>query len=111
VSAREVSYSGLEDPGHLMAEIEAFYRAFSFQPRREEPSDHISVEAGFVGYLFLKEAYARMRGEQESVEVTRRARERFVTKHLRRCAQGMAARLADAPDYLRETLIWLAERA
>ncbi|MBI1998533.1 MAG: molecular chaperone TorD family protein, partial [Deltaproteobacteria bacterium] len=56
VSPREVSYCGFEDPGRLLAQLSAFYHAFSFNPRREESIDHVSVEAGFVGYLFLKEA-------------------------------------------------------
>ncbi len=110
VSPREVSYCGFEEPGRLMAELASFYRAFSFQPRREEPADHISVEAGFVGYLFLKEAYARMRGDAESIGVTKKARERFADEHVVRCAVGMTERLTDGPPYLREVLLWLAEQ-
>jgi len=34
VSPREVSYCGFEDPGRLMAELSAFYQAFSYQPRQ-----------------------------------------------------------------------------
>lgn len=109
VSPREVSYCGFEDPGRLMAELASFYQAFSFQPRREEPIDHISVEAGFVGYLFLKEAYAQMRGDSESAEITKSARERFTGEHLGRCAQGMIAQLSDGPPYLRSALLWLVK--
>lgn len=110
VSPREVSYCGLEDPGRLMAELTSFYDAFSFQPRREEPIDHISVEAGFVGYLFLKEAYAEMRGDSESAEITKNARERFTDEHVGRCALGMIQRLSEGPPYLRSVLLWLAEK-
>ncbi|MBI2359218.1 MAG: molecular chaperone TorD family protein, partial [Deltaproteobacteria bacterium] len=110
LSPREASYCGFEDPGRLMAELAAFYHAFSFQPRREEPFDHISVEAGFVGYLFLKEAYARMRGESEPVEITKSARARFTDEHVGRCARGMIERPSGAPPYLRNVLVWLAEK-
>ena len=71
VSPREVSYCGFEDPGRLMAELNSFYHAFSYLPRREESIDHVSVEAGFVGYLFLKEAYARQRGDSDAAEITK----------------------------------------
>jgi len=108
VSPREVSYCGFEDPGRLMAELASFYQAFSFQPRREEPIDHISVEAGFAGYLFLKEAYAQMREDSESVGITKKARERFTDEHIGRCARGMIHRLGDIPPYLGDVLSWLA---
>ncbi|HWT82036.1 MAG TPA: hypothetical protein VN648_24890, partial [Candidatus Methylomirabilis sp.] len=32
VSAREVSYRGMEEPGQIMADIQAFYQAFAFLP-------------------------------------------------------------------------------
>ena len=110
VSPREVSYCGFEDPGRLMAELASFYDAFSFEPRREEPIDHISVEAGFVGYLFLKEAYAQMQADSESVEITKKARERFTHEHVGRCTRGMIYRPSDIPPYLRGVLSWLAEK-
>jgi nitrate reductase assembly molybdenum cofactor insertion protein NarJ len=108
ISPREISYCGLEDPGHVMAQLATFYQAFSFTPRREESIDHISVEAGFVGYLFLKEAYAQMQGDRESGDITKEARERFIKQHLQRCAQGMVNRFSDLPLYLRNALSWLA---
>lgn len=110
VSPREVSYCGFEDPGRLMAELAAFYHAFSFEPCREDPIDHISVEAGFVGYLFLKEAYARTQGDSESVEITKNARERITDEHVARCARGMIDRLSDSPPYLRNVLLWIAKK-
>jgi len=110
VSPREVTYCGFEDPGRVMAELQFFYRAFSFQPRCEEPVDHISVEAGFTGYLFLKEAYAQLSGNAETIEITQEARERFLREHLTRCAQGMIERPIDIPPYIKNTLAWLAEK-
>jgi nitrate reductase assembly molybdenum cofactor insertion protein NarJ len=110
ISPREVSYCGHEDPGQVMAQLAKFYQAFSFTPRREESIDHISVEAGFVGYLFLKEAYAQMQGDSTSADITKQARERFINEHLERCAQGMANRFGDFPVYLRNVLSWLGAK-
>ena len=109
VSPREVSYCGFEDPGRLMAMLQGFYQAFAFQPEREESIDHIAVEAGFVGYLFLKEAYARTQENAEAAAVTRTARERFIQRHLKRCVVGVMERLDAVPDYIRGALSWLAE--
>ena len=110
LSPREVSYCGFEDPGRLMAELQAFYHAFLFQPHREESIDHLSVETGFVGYLFLKEAYARMEGTPEAVEVTRNARLRFADEHVARSVSGMIERRSDKPDYIQLLLSWLMDR-
>jgi nitrate reductase assembly molybdenum cofactor insertion protein NarJ len=111
VSPREVSYCGFEDPGWLMAELSAFYRAFSFEPRREEPIDHVSVESGFLGYLFLKEAYAETRGDSEAAEITKSARQRFVNEHLLRCADGILNRLNEGPRSLQKIFLWLVKNA
>jgi nitrate reductase assembly molybdenum cofactor insertion protein NarJ len=111
VSPREVSYCGFEDPGHVMAELASFYDAFSFQPRREEPIDHISVEAGFVGYLFLKETYAWIEGNWQGAAITREARERFIKEHVARCAGGMYKRMSDSPAHLIKVLLWVVKMA
>jgi nitrate reductase assembly molybdenum cofactor insertion protein NarJ len=110
VSPREVSYSGFEDPGRLMAELNAFYHAFAFEPRREEPVDHLSVEAGFIAYLFLKQAYAQVRGDVDAAAVALRARDQFMEGHLGRCAQGMRERLTNAPPYLTTALTWIVQK-
>lgn len=111
VSPREVSYCGFEDPGRLMAELAAYYHAFSFQPKREESIDHIAVETGFVGYLFLKEAYAEMRDNPESAFITAEARRRFIDEHVQRCARGMIERHGEMPNYLAIVLSWLSHKA
>ena len=110
ISPREVSYCAFDDPEEVMAELEFFYRAFSFQPQREDPIDHVSVEADFVGYLFLKEAYARLSGNSETIGITKDARKRFAKGHLSRCARGMIDRPADMPLYIKHALSWLAEK-
>ena len=111
VSPREVSYCGFEDPGYLMANLRAFYDAFSFRPRRDEPIDHICVEAGFVGYLFLKQTYAWTQGNWDDAAITKNARERFTNEHVARCASGMHKRMGDSPCYLSRVFLWVLETA
>jgi len=110
VSPREVSYCGFEDPGRLMAELQSFYQAFSYLPRREESIDHVSVEAGFVGYLFLKEAYARTQENAGAAQITKSARSRFMKEHVSRCAAGIFDRLNDSTSYLQGAFLWLVEK-
>ena len=110
VSPREVSYCGFEDPGRLISELAGFYHAFSFNPRREESIDHVAVEAGFVGYLFLKEAYASMRNSSTSAAIVKDAREHFFREHLARLARGMSERPAAMPSYLQSVFSWLKDR-
>jgi hypothetical protein len=94
VSPREVSYCGLADPGRVLADLAAAYEAFAFRPRAEDPIDHIAVEAAFVGYLFLKEGFARATGDIEAAETTAAARTAFVAEHLSMMAAPIAQRLA-----------------
>ncbi len=93
VSPREVAYRGMEDPGRILADIKTFYEAFAYRPKTEEPPDHIAVEAGFLGYLCLKEAFARARGNEENAEVASQAAARFCQEHLSALAWPLADRL------------------
>jgi hypothetical protein len=96
VSPREVYYRGAEDPGSLLADVSAFYRAFAYAPKTEEPTDHVAVEVGFLGYLRLKEAYAASLGMDEAVRTTREAFERFAAQHLRIWSEPLSRALARA---------------
>ena len=96
VPPREVAYRGMEDPGHILADIGAFYDAFAFQPATEEPPDHLAVEAGFLGYLCLKEAYALARGNAEEAELVATAADRFREAHLSALAWAVADRVETA---------------
>lgn len=93
VSPREVSYLPMGDPGKILSDIRAFYEAFTFHPETEEAPDHIAVEAGFMGYLCLKEAYARARGRTDEAEVAAKASARFREEHLSCLAWPLADRL------------------
>jgi nitrate reductase assembly molybdenum cofactor insertion protein NarJ len=96
VSLREVTYRGMEDPGRILADIGAFYEAFAFRPETEEAPDHLAVEAGALGYLSLKEAYARARTADDDAEMTARAAARFREEHVARLAWPVAERLQDS---------------
>jgi hypothetical protein len=92
-SPREVAYRGMGDPGQILSDILAFHEAFAFRPQAEEPPDHVAVEAGFLGYLCLKQAYARMRGNEDEAEIAAEAAARFCEEHLSSLAWPLADRL------------------
>lgn len=98
VPAREVGYRAGRDPGWLLADVARFYDAFAYRPRAEDPADHFAVEAGFVGYLWLKEALARSCGDDDAADVTAEARRVFVAEHLTGVAQAFARALVAAGD-------------
>jgi hypothetical protein len=90
---REISYRQGLDAGAFLAELTAFYQAFAYQRGDDEPPDHAAVEAGFVGYLKLKELYARVRGNEEEATVVAEAVDRFIQDHLAMLAEPLAASL------------------
>lgn len=94
-SPREAAYVGLGDPGRSLAEVRAFYEAFSYHPSTEDPPDHLSVAAGFVGYLRLKEAFALGLGNDEAAGTVREARERFEREHLVRITVPLSRKLKE----------------
>lgn len=111
VSPREVTYQPFADPGHLLAELATTYEAFAFRPRAEDPIDHIAVEASFVAYLLLKEAYAAARGEDAYVTTTAAARAAFIAAHVSVLGAALADRLETAsPSYLLATARLLGAR-
>jgi nitrate reductase assembly molybdenum cofactor insertion protein NarJ len=110
VSPREVSYTRA-DPGAVLADLSRAYAAFAYRPRAEEPIDHIAVETGFAGYLYLKEAFARSSGDSEAAGRVASARRAFFENHLQGFAAGFAQRLeALSPSYLCECSRALAQR-
>lgn len=113
VSPREAAYGGWEDPARILSSLRAYYDAFSFAPRAEDPPDHAAVEWGFVGYMFMKEAFLRDNGETDAAETVAAARRDFLEKHVRRFAAPLERRLAaiDAPGHLRAAARAAAARA
>lgn len=93
-SPREVTYRRATLTAGFLAELRAFYEAFAYQPRLDEPPDHVAVQAGFVGYLRLKEAFAQLRGDADQAALTRQAADLFVTEHLVNMAGPLGAALS-----------------
>jgi len=93
VSPREVAYRGRQDPGATVADVSAFYRAFAFEPRVEDPPDHVAVEVGFAGYLRLKESFALSRADREGALLCAEGLQRFLDEHLRCIAEPLLAKL------------------
>jgi hypothetical protein len=102
VSPREVAHRPLADPGALLAELQAIYAAFAYVPATlaDEPPDHVAVEAAFVAFLRLKQAYAQARGDADRAELCARAAAQFENDHLRVLSGPLARRLADGPRHL-----------
>ncbi len=112
VSPREVAYSGLADPGHILAQLSELYAMFAYRPRAEDPFDHVAVEVGFVGYLWLKEAFARADGQTAAAQTAADARTHVLAVHLANLGHGLAARLVDtaSPSHLTAAARILADR-
>jgi nitrate reductase assembly molybdenum cofactor insertion protein NarJ len=111
VSPREVTYRHGFATGGLIAELESYYAAFGYQPRCGETPDHVAVETGFVAYLQLKQAYARVAGRGEQEAVTEEAAARFIADHLSVLAQPLAESLPQSGlSYLALAAQWLLAR-
>ncbi len=109
---REAAAHPALDPGRLMAELTAVYEAFGYRPGGPEPPDHVSVEAGFLGYLRLKQAYALACGQPDWAERAAEAARRFLAEHLGDLAEALARALPDwAPPYLASACRELRARA
>lgn len=98
VSPREAAHCGMRDPGQLLADLQARYAAFGFRPDVEDALDHVAVEAAFVGYLRLKEAYALTEGDSERAAIVREAAAAFIADHLREMGEPIALKLESAGD-------------
>ena len=93
---REVSYRSWVEPGQMLSELSAYYDAFGFKTRTNELPDHIAVEAGFVGYLRLKELYARECGDDKNAEITADAAVSFIEDHLSKYSEKLNSLLSNS---------------
>ena len=89
-SPREASYFDNIQLGYLIAELCAHYEAFAYESSLVEAPDHVAVEAGFIAFLRLKEAYALAEGDEDHAAVTHEAAEHFLSEHLARMASTLA---------------------
>lgn len=90
---REISYRDWTQPGYLLSELTSYYDAFAYQSKIVEAPDHVSVEAGFVAYLKLKEAYADAIADDEHAAVTCEAGQQFIKEHLSMMTEPLARSL------------------
>ena len=93
---REVSHRDSVIPGGFLADLCGYYEAFAYQPPAGETPDHVASEAGFIGYLRLKEAYARTCGDDEQARIAAVAARRFIEEHLAMLAHRFAASVKDS---------------
>ncbi len=93
---REVSHRDLIETGSLLSELSCYFDAFAYRPATQEPLDHVSVGADFIGYLRLKEEFALANANAEHAAVTREAAQRFLEDHLSTIAGPLAARLSES---------------
>lgn len=94
--AREATCHQTVQLGYLMSELQAYYNAFAFHPSTAEAPDHVSVEAGFISYLKMKEAYALASQDEERAATTSESAQRFIEDHLTNLAQPLAERLGSS---------------
>ena len=97
---REASHRATLVPGVLLAELEAYYQGFGYQPACLEAPDHVAVEAGFMAFLRLKQAYAFANGLSDQAEMAAAAAHRFLTDHLAVIAEPLARSLQLGIAYL-----------
>jgi nitrate reductase assembly molybdenum cofactor insertion protein NarJ len=84
--------------GPLLADVAGFYRAFSFEAPAGLTTDHICTELGFMGWLAMKEAFARHEGDEDHRAITEEARRRFVKDHLGRWVLAFLERVAQVGE-------------
>jgi nitrate reductase assembly molybdenum cofactor insertion protein NarJ len=93
-ASREVSYQQSTLSGQFLADLGAYYQSFGYCPPLDEPFDHVAVEADFMAYLKMKEAYAVAYLQEEQVDVTVDAARAFVEDHLSTISPQLAETLA-----------------
>lgn len=78
-----------------LADINAFYKAFGLKvgEQTKEKLDHISIELEFLGYLTIKELYARKEGDKEKYEICIKAKKSFMEDHFYQWATKFAQNL------------------
>ncbi len=94
--AREATWHESMELGYLMSELSICYQAFAYTPTAAEPPDHVAVEAGFVAYLKLKEAFATAEGEDAKANVARDAAATFIRDRMASMGEPLGALLADS---------------
>lgn len=110
-AAREISHREYVTPGAALAEINVSYEVFAFRPVTDEPPDHVAVEADFMAYLRVKEAYAVTRDAELQASIAAEAAARFAENHVAFIAEPLHTSLTQSGvEYLRLVSQWLLDR-
>jgi TorA maturation chaperone TorD len=82
----------------LLADIGGFLAAFGLAPAqaRADLEDHVAAECELMSVLALKEARALAEGQEDGLDVTRRAQQAFLADHLGRWGAAFASGLREA---------------
>jgi TorA maturation chaperone TorD len=108
---REASYRTTLQLGYLLAELEAYYCAFAYEPDSHEPIDHVATEIDFIAFLRLKEALARAHDQLDEADIVRSAAETFLADHLSAIAEPLCNSLQHSGfAYLQQASQLLLER-
>lgn len=108
---REVTYRQATLSGAFLAELAAYYQAFGYRAAGSEPLDHVSVEADFVAFLLLKQAFALSNQQRDQAAITARAAQSFIDEHLSNIAGPLAESIpASGIGYLQGAAQALAAR-
>lgn len=86
----------------MLAELSAFYKAFSYQPNLRRKHPIISpLKPGFHGLSEIEGAFANECGDTENAEITAKAAKTFNDEHLAKFTEQIAKSLASSGiDYL-----------
>ena len=97
--ATESAYdlAAMANRGPLIAEVSAFYEAFSYPARltSDVVPDHVVVELDFMGYLAFKIAYALHENRADDRAVAEAAYTDFRDRHVRFWLQAFCERLQE----------------
>lgn len=91
--AREAGYRRAADPAETLAWLQAAYRAFAFEPKAEDPPDHVALLCGFRGWLALKQAYALAGTDETSAALAAELAQCISSRHLALVAEPLVERL------------------
>ncbi len=112
VRTRAVAWEGGLQPGYLLAELAAYYDAFGYEPPASGPPDQLAVLLDFAAWMELKLAYACVRDDRESMEVTERSLRTFLARFVAAVAWRVFRQMEnEGPEFFAATARLAAERS
>ncbi len=85
---------------HELADIAGYYRAWGLAIDEDlhERMDHFGVEADYLAFLSLKEAFALIEGEPDRATEVRKTADKFAKRYIAAAAREFADRLERADE-------------